>query len=374
VRILFSTTRGAGHFGPLVPFAQACVRAGHDVVVAGPESGAAMVEEAGLAFRGFADPPMEEVGPILGRAMSLSRDDANALVVGQVFGRIDVRAALPGLREAFAELRPEVVVRDPAEYGSAVVAGERGVPAARAATCMAFAEELCLGWSGPELEPLSKGIVDRIRATPWLTVVPESLEDPDRPAPARIHRFRETGDAVAATEDGPLVYVSFGSVAPTMGFFPSLYRAAIDALAEVGLPVLVTVGRDADPAELGPLPDDVRVERWVPQREVMPAAAAMVGHGGFGSTLLAAVCGVPQIVVPLFADQHFNGERVEAAGAGLALDGPGAVGAELAGAVRRLVDEPAFRKAAEGLTREAAALPPVDDAVRVLDLVARGGS
>ena len=31
--MLFATTRGAGHVGPLVPFAHACVRAGHDVAV-----------------------------------------------------------------------------------------------------------------------------------------------------------------------------------------------------------------------------------------------------------------------------------------------------------------------------------------------------
>src|SRR5204863_174168 len=85
--------------------------------------------------------------------------------------------------EAFAELRPDVVVRDLFEYGSAIVAGERGVPTARIATCMAFVEGLCLGWAGPELEPVSEGIVDRIRATPWLTVVPESLEDSKPPAP-----------------------------------------------------------------------------------------------------------------------------------------------------------------------------------------------
>ena len=34
--MLFATTRGAGHVGPLVPFAHACVRAGHDVAFAAP--------------------------------------------------------------------------------------------------------------------------------------------------------------------------------------------------------------------------------------------------------------------------------------------------------------------------------------------------
>ena len=38
MRVLFSTTAGAGHFGPLVPVAQACLAAGWDVAVAAPST------------------------------------------------------------------------------------------------------------------------------------------------------------------------------------------------------------------------------------------------------------------------------------------------------------------------------------------------
>ncbi|WP_196807385.1 hypothetical protein [Candidatus Solirubrobacter pratensis] len=40
-----------------------------------------------------------------------------------------------------------------------------------------------------------------------------------------------------------LVYVSFGSIAPGIGFFPDLYRRAIDALAWLPIRLLVTVSR-----------------------------------------------------------------------------------------------------------------------------------
>ena len=82
----------------------------------------------------------------------------------------------------------------------------------------------------------------------------------------------------------------------------------------------MTVGEAADPAELGPLPANVRVERWIPQADVFTEADAMVGHGGFGTTLGALLAGVPQAVVPLFADQHHNARRIAALGAGLAVD------------------------------------------------------
>ena len=97
----------------------------------------------------------------------------------------------------------------------------------------------------------------------------------------------------------------------------------IDALAGVRARVLVTVGRHADPAELGPLPANVHVERWVAQASVMPHAAAMVAHGGAGTTLAALAAGVPLVLLPLSADQPINARRVAELGAGLALDGVG---------------------------------------------------
>ena len=49
----------------------------------------------------------------------------------------------------------------------------------------------------------------------------------------------------------------------------------------------------------------------------MPHAAAVVGHGGFGTTMMALAAGVPQVVVPLFAfDQTINAERVAASAPG----------------------------------------------------------
>ena len=104
-----------------------------------------------------------------------------------------------------------------------------------------------------------------------------------------------------------------------MEFFPGVYRGAIDALAGLPVRLLVTVGRDRDPAELGPVPANVRVERWVPQADLMPHVAAMVCHGGSGTVTMGLAGGVPMAVVPLFADQPWNAERVDALGAGIAL-------------------------------------------------------
>jgi UDP:flavonoid glycosyltransferase YjiC (YdhE family) len=86
MRFLFTTTGHLGHVLPLVPLARACVRAGHEVRVAAPRSRGPIVERAGLPFRPFDDPPEDEVGAVFGPTAAMSPDEANAVVIGDIFG------------------------------------------------------------------------------------------------------------------------------------------------------------------------------------------------------------------------------------------------------------------------------------------------
>jgi UDP:flavonoid glycosyltransferase YjiC (YdhE family) len=47
MRVLFATTAGAGHFGPLIPFARAALSVGHEVAVAAPGAFESAVRGAG---------------------------------------------------------------------------------------------------------------------------------------------------------------------------------------------------------------------------------------------------------------------------------------------------------------------------------------
>ena len=86
----------------------------------------------------------------------------------------------------------------------------------------------------------------------------------------------------------PVVYVTLGTVFNDPGRFGTI----LTAFAEVDATVLATIGRDNDPADLGPLPENVIVERYVPQADVLPLCDVAVGHAGSGSTLgaLATAC------------------------------------------------------------------------------------
>ena len=378
MRILFTSTAGAGHLGPLLPFATALRSAGHEILVAAPISAQARVERAGLPFMSHADPPASELGPLWARVRAAGAEQANELVVGEVFAGVRARAALPGVELAIDAWRPDVVVRETCEFAGAVAAEARGVPHARVGIGLAATEALALGWAAAGVDELRRwaGLApdagrERLAAAPYLTLTPPSLEAGPAPWPAlRYHAAPAPLRLVRSSTTAPLVYVSFGSVAPTMGFFPGLYGAVVDALADLPIRMLVTVGEAADPAELGPLPGNVRVERWVPQAEVFTEAEAMVGHGGFGTTHGALLAAVPQLVLPLFADQPYNAQRVAELGAGLTADWQDA--AAVRAAVVRLLEEPSFRVAAGGVALEAQTLPPIAAAAEALEALVAG--
>jgi UDP:flavonoid glycosyltransferase YjiC (YdhE family) len=378
MRILFSTTAGAGHFGPLVPFARAAKRAGHDVLVAAPESFQATVEGAGFAFAAFASRADADAGAMFARMGPASFDEANLIMIRDGFATLYPRAALPALLRLVDDWRPDVIVRETAEMASLAAAIGRGIPRAHVATGLLGVMDMI---SDEALGPLAgvaaeHGLKIPSNPSPFvdeptLTLTPASLDDRGRGPTHRYHEPLEASEPdPSLVGDDPLVYLTFGTEAAGMGLYPDIYRAAIGALAGGGWRVLATVGRSADPAALGPLPPGVRVEQWMPQDAILPHAAAVVFHGGYGSMLGALRAGVPLVTMPLFSiDQRENGERIAERGVGLSIGGPEALG-ELASAVSTVLADPRFRSAAEAQAAEIRALPSVEESVTVLTALA----
>jgi UDP:flavonoid glycosyltransferase YjiC (YdhE family) len=348
MRVLFATTRGAGHFGPLVPFAQACARAGHDVLVAAPASAAKMVARAGLPHRPVGEAPAELVEDILWRRATSAEE-----VIRDVFVGLHAGTAFPAMLDAVAAWRPELIVRESMEFASVLAADRYGIPVVRVGIHLDSTTDSS-GWL-EDLAAAALGVeAERLREGPLLTRSPGPQHD-------GVHRFRTD---VPRRREPQLVYVTFGSEAAGSPHFPGVYHRAIEALADH--PVLMTIGDRRDPAELGPLPPNVRVARWASQEDVMPRALAMVSHGGSGSTLTALAAGVPQAFVPLFVDGPANARRVAELGAGIVAED------DLAGAVRALLADPGYALAAARVADEIAALPPVEDAVGVIQRSAAG--
>ena len=130
----------------------------------------------------------------------------------------------------------------------------------------------------------------------------------ERPLPADLERFLDAG--------APPVYVSMGSVrAPG-----DIARVAIEAIRAHG--GRVVVGRGWADLALVDDRDDCFALGEVNHQALFGRVAAVVHHGGAGTTTTATMAGVPQVVVPQIADQPYWARRVADLGIGAAHDGP----------------------------------------------------
>ena len=389
VKVLFSTTAGSGHFGPLIPFANACRDAGHQVRVAAPASFAPAVLAAGLDHAPFADVAPEIMGPIFGRLPTLSFEEANATVLTEIFCRLDAQAALPGLTEVITTWQPDVVVREPAEFASLVAAERAGIPQVQVDIGLgSITESFLPRLSAPlaELGALAGLPPDQalrtLSSTVGFTTVPAAVARPQADVGSTsddmVWRFHDTSLTAGSGKlpdpwgepEHPLVYVTFGSVTAGLAPFAAVYADALEALSDLPVRVLMTTGHTDDQLSLN-APANAHIERWWPQAEVMPSAAASVGHGGFGTTMMALAAGVPQIVIPLFSsDQAVNAGRVSGIGAGIHLSGGPASVAEIPAALRRVLTDPAFGAGAQRVAADMAALADMAESVPILEELA----
>ena len=387
MKVLAATTAGTGHFDPMVPVLRACAAAGHDVLVACPESFVEQVKGAGFVCAPFDDVPAEQIGPVFGRLQGMTYGEGNRVVLSEVFGKLDTNAALPRLSQTFDQWGPDVVVREPAEFASWLLAERAELPAVRIAIGLLGREALFAAYAGPALEPaahglgLAPGTVEaRLTSGPVLPAAPEGFDPPDGIDPATVHRFAPPPSPTPTEPlnlpkgDDPLVYVTFGTVAGGVGLWPGLYRTLIDALAELEVRVLVTTGRGVNHDDLGPVPDHVTVAHFVPQAHLLPHVAVMVTHGGYGTVLGGLRAGVPMVVTPMFADQADNAARVAAVGAGrcvqpsdMPMAQPPELGPQTAAAVVQLLDDQAVRDTVRRLADDMADHPPVESAVAVIE-------
>jgi UDP:flavonoid glycosyltransferase YjiC (YdhE family) len=386
MRVLFSSTRGTGHLQPLLPYAHALRAHGHEVLVAAPAEVSETLRDAKLNHAPFGHPGDETLAPIWARFRQVPADEINAIALREIFAGVNATAALPKLRETIDAWRPDLVVRDSAEFAAPVAAERAGVPHARVAVHMVSFEEVFAALIAEPMDSLRRGAglspdqAAFLRTEPVFSAFPASLDDPSdpdasapMPVPFRVRTPDETPAAVtgpwAQVDDSrPLVYVTFGTIAGGTPHVRSVYRTALDALAGLPVRALLTTGRGLEADALGTIPANVHVEEWVPQRDVVAHAAALVCHGGSGTVRGALAAGLPMVAVPLFADQPHNARRVAAVGAGIALPAPDA--AALRAAVQRVLGEADFGHGARRIADEIAALPSIDAAVAALVAIA----
>jgi UDP:flavonoid glycosyltransferase YjiC (YdhE family) len=127
--------------------------------------------------------------------------------------------------------------------------------------------------------------------------------------------------------------------------------------------VIVTTGPGVDPASFDPVPPHIVIAQFVPQALIMKHCAAVVSHIGAGTMLGALAEGLPQVCLPMGADQFSNAAQIARTGAGI-------VDARTPQTIRVAIDQvladPAYAAGARVLQADIAAMPSANDVVNDL--------
>jgi MGT family glycosyltransferase len=403
-KYLFTVWPYPGHIHPNVAIAQALASRGHDTAF---YTGGTLRESLeGEGIRCF---PFQRLDEERVEAMVLALDAMSlewwkprprkSLLREWLLGTVE--AQLEDLAAVLREWRPDVIVCDPAMWGPLLVLHETArIPLA----IMSYVAACMLpGPEGPVLGvplPRARGAAGRagrrllrsvahvvaadvrrdaeaIRARHGLSPIGTSVTAfagqmplylvPSTPAydrqrhdlppsvryvgPCQWDKPRVAARAdwlTALPRDKPVVYVTEGTMHSKA---PLLLRAALEGLATLPVRVIATTGKHRDPAslELGAVPANARVERFVPHSDLLPCTDAVVTTGGTGTVLATLSAGVPLVIVPTAWDQPENAWRVAEAGAGIRLAPGESSPAAIRGAVERVLTDPSFRQNARRL-------------------------
>ncbi|HEX4340673.1 MAG TPA: glycosyltransferase [Polyangiaceae bacterium] len=379
MKVLFTTLREPSHLLAITPFISAFQRGGHEVAVAAPPDFGERVTATGATFFAFGHPGEEGLKGTWARMRGMSTEELKQIAWGELFAGLCAGAAIPGLIETIERWKPSLVASESHEFAGHVAAAKVGVRHIRVAICAEAAEHEIRSCAAPYVDAhrRSWGLPpdpdgEQIRKEGAVTLFPPSFDAKD-PAGSPVLHFRVAQREAAPLPDwwngsnAPFVYMTLGTVAGRFEAIHATYRAMLDAIADQPVRALLTVGSNLPLEALGDVPANVHVARFVPQDDVIPHAAAVLCHGGSGTVLSVLAAGVPMVIVPQFADQPYNAERVAALGSGIALPLVN-VGREALGeAVSRVVREASFRTAARAIADEIRALPLVDEVGSALE-------
>ncbi|GLY06546.1 glycosyltransferase [Actinoplanes sp. NBRC 101535] len=419
MKVLILTMGTRGDVQPYIALAQELHRRRHDVVLGAPERFADLITEHGVAFAGMDDGPLRVL-------------DTSATVGEVAAGGLRAKAALMRRMPAMfarvfedcwqiASTGPgadaDLIVHNGQIMTGRHVAEKLGVPAVLALPIPLYVPTREFAWPGQQLPswlPTAANrasyagmkapalmfgrTVDRWRAGLGLprrrgrhdplrtsgggrslvlhAVSPQVVPRPaDWPVSAQVTGYwfadrrttvTETLPVRPATADGgdPLVFVGFGSMA---GPDPAaVTREVVAALRMAGVRGILAAGWGG--LSEVPSPPDVFLTGEVPHETLFPQVAAVVHHGGAGTTAAAVRAGVPQVVCPFVADQPFWGRRMHQLGvAPEPIAQRSLTVTTLAAAIRRAVGDPDMIGAARRLGERVRAENGVAVAVDLLE-------
>jgi zeaxanthin glucosyltransferase len=356
MRIAFVCPPIPGHLNPMTTLARALQSRNHDVVFISLPDGESSVRAAGLTFIPCAEKefPAGSLKERFRQRSKLQGEEALQFILQNAADRTEaILNSLPAILTAAAV---DGVVLDTVLFYTELVPMSLGMPYAHVADALHFdysgSTPLCFyDWphettpaalarnqQGVEsfFETLALTIAvgrayakrvgldvdwDNPSATiskrAWITQCPREFDFESSHWPPQFHHTGPFHDGAGRMEvdfpwerltGEPLIYASMGTL---QNGLTDVFRTITAATAKhKGFQLVLSIGDQIDPEQIGPLPSSTIAVKRAPQLELLKRASVCITHAGLNTALEALAQGVPQVAIPVTVDQPGVAARI----------------------------------------------------------------
>jgi MGT family glycosyltransferase len=147
----------------------------------------------------------------------------------------------------------------------------------------------------------------------------------------------------------PLVYASMGTI---LNGQVDVFRTMVAALAKhKNLQLVLSIGDQVDPKQIGPAPNNAIIAKRVPQLELLKRTTVCITHAGLNTVLESLAQGVPQLAIPVTYDQPGVAARIAHQKTGVVTSLDKLTADHLAFLLEQVLTDPTYRENARRLQK-----------------------
>jgi zeaxanthin glucosyltransferase len=187
----------------------------------------------------------------------------------------------------------------------------------------------------------------------WITQCPREFDFESPHWPLQFHHTGPFHDGDGRIEADfpwerltgePVIYASMGTL---LNGSAEIFRTILEATNKhKGFQVVLSLGDQVDPDQIGSIPENAIVLKRVPQLEILKRASVCVTHAGFNTVLESLTQGVPQLAIPVSMDQPGVAARIAEKKTGLVVPAQRLSGERLSNALDQVINDSVYRERA----------------------------
>jgi len=375
-----------GHTNPTLGLVKTLTDAGHEVFYFSFEDFREEIEKAGATFISCDGYEFDMEDKENADRVGKDKVFATELLVSSTLALDEMTSRVIG------EIKPDVIVSDSVAFWGKLSAMKHGVPYVSSTTTFAFNK-----YSAKYMQEGAGDIAKMLFAMPKINKQIKRLREKGYPVKGlldivqndndtntivytskyfqpcsetfsdRYHfigpSIRPITEPVQKTAD-KTVYISMGTVNQNREF----YRNCINALADTGWQVIISMGTNTD--HFDDLPDNIEAHESVDQMAVLSIADAFITHCGMNSASEGLYFGVPLVLFPQTQEQDAVAKRTEELGAGVRLKS--IEEEDVLAALTEVLSKPQYKQEADRVSESFKACGGADEAKSFLEDIAKG--